>query len=137
MWRELEQWDRMDRELKLSGIRSLAVGVLWVAACILLATIIMGCQPGEKPSTADLLIEAENVITAGIETVGQAAQIGTLDPASREYRDIYNALRDASTMLDAAWTAYRGGDMGAADESRRAALALYQAVRPALVRIAQ
>lgn len=137
MWRELEQWDRMDRELKLSGIRSLAVGVLWVAACILLATIIMGCQPGEKPSTADLLIEAENVITAGIETVGQAAQIGTLDPASREYRDIYNALRDASTMLDAAWTAYRGGDMGAADESRRAALALYQAVRPALTRLAQ
>lgn len=137
MWKELEQWDAMDRQLRIDGARSAIGGILFVLGCILLASIIMGCQPDEKPSTADLLIEAENIITAGIETVGQAVQIGTLDPASREYRDIYNGLRDASAMLDAAWTAYRGGDMGAADEGRRAALALYQAVRPALMRYAR
>ncbi|MCB0055763.1 MAG: hypothetical protein KDE45_02010 [Caldilineaceae bacterium] len=137
MQKELGQWDALERQLKRNGVRSILGALLLVAACIALAAIIAGCQPGEKPSTADLLIEAENVVTAGIETVGQAVQIGTLDPASREYRDIYNALRDAGVLLDAAWTAYRGGDMGAADESRRAALALYQAVRPALMRYAQ
>lgn len=137
MWRELERWDRMDRQLRIDGARAAIGGILWVAACILLASIIMGCQPGEKPSTVDLLTEAESAIVAGIETVAQAVEIGTLDPASREYRDIYNALRDASAMLDSAWAAYRAGDMGSADSGRRAALALYQSIRPALVRLAQ
>lgn len=137
MRKELDQWDALERQLKLNGVRSFLGALVLVAACIALAAIISGCQPGEKPSTVDLLIEAENVVTAGIETVGQAVQIGTLDPASREYRDIYNALRDAGALLDAAWAAYRAGDIGEADESRRAALALYQAVRPALTRLAQ
>lgn len=135
MWRELDRWDRMDRELKLSGLRSLIGGLLWVAACILLASIIAGCQPGEKPSTVDLLVEAENVIATAAETTADAIALGRLDPASETYGRIYQGLQAASRALDAAWQAYRAGDMVGADGARRVALDAYMAIRPMLMEV--
>ena len=102
-------------------MRSILGALVLVAACIALAAIIAGCQPGEKPSTADLLIEAENVVTAGIETVGRAVQIGTLRSGIQRVPRHLQRAEGRGRASGCGRTAYRGGDMGAADESRRAA----------------
>lgn len=107
----------------------------WIAAIAVIAILLGGCQPGEKPSTIDLIVEAENVVATAAETVADAITLGRLDPQSPTYGRIYQGLQAASRALDAAWQAYRAGDMVGADGARRVALDAYMAIRPMLAEV--
>lgn len=130
MKHELDQWDQLERQMLSRGVRSMLSALAIVAVCIALATIIMGCQPGEQPSTIDLIVQTENAVATAAETVADAVALGTLDQHSQVYRRIYDGMQAASRALDAAWSAYRAGDMTGADGARRSAMDAYTAIRP-------
>jgi hypothetical protein len=115
----------------------IAQGSLWAVLLIWAAAMIYGCQPGERPSTIEMIIEAESLVTTAAQTVGDAIQLGRLDPQSETYGRIYQSLQAADKALDAAWSAYRAGDMVGADGARKVALDAYWAIRPLLLEIAQ
>jgi hypothetical protein len=110
-------------------------GAVWLAFLFITAMAVYGCQPGTKPSTIELIVEAESLVTAAANTVADAIELGRLDPRSETYGRIYQALRAADTALDAAWSAYRAGDMVGADGARAVALDAYWAIRPLLLEI--
>jgi hypothetical protein len=107
---------------------------LWLS--MMAAMMIAGCQE-TKPSTIELIVEAESLVTTAAQTVGQAIAIGRLDPQSDTYGEIYEALKSADMALDAAWSAYRAGDMVGADGARKVALDAYWSIRPMLLELAQ
>jgi hypothetical protein len=112
-------------------------GSFWFVLLIWAAAMVYGCQPGERPSTIEMIIEAESLVTTAAQTVGDAIQLGRLDPQSETYGRIYQSLQAADKALDAAWSAYRAGDMVGADGARKVALDAYWAIRPLLLEIAQ
>jgi hypothetical protein len=109
----------------------------WAVLLVWASAMVYGCQPGERPSTIEMIIEAESLVTTAAQTVGDAIQLGRLDPQSETYGRIYQSLQAADKALDAAWSAYRAGDMVGADGARKVALDAYWAIRPLLLEIAQ
>lgn len=109
----------------------------WAVMLIWAAAMVYGCQPGTKPSVIEAIVEAESLVTTAANTVADAIQLGRLDPQSETYGRIYQALQAADKALDAAWSAYRAGDMVGADGARAVALDAYWAIRPLLLEIAQ
>lgn len=97
---------------------------------MLVAIAIGGCQPEEKPSVAELIVQAESIVTTAAEAVGDAVRLGRIEPNSEAYARIYAGLQAASLALDGAWTAYRSGDLTGADTARESALSAYMAIRP-------
>ena len=110
---------------------------LWAVLLIWAAAMVYGCQPGERASTIEMIVEAESLVVTAANTVADAIQLGRLDPQSETYGRIYQSLQAADKALDAAWVAYRAGDMVGADGSRKVALDAYWAIRPLLLEIAQ
>ena len=110
---------------------------LWAVLLIWAAAMMYGCQVETRPSTIELIVEAESLVTTAASTVADAIQIGRLDPQSDTYGEIYAALQVADSALDAAWSAYRAGDMVGADGARAVALDAYWAIRPMLMEFAE
>jgi len=88
-----------------------------------------------KPTSIDVLMQAESAVTAGAETLRTAIDLGQVDTNSREYAAVYDGLQAASTALDAAWVAYRAGNAPSAEQSARTASSAYMAIRPLLLQI--
>lgn len=110
---------------------------LWFVVLVSLSLWISGCQPGTKPGTIEMIVEAESLVTTAANTVADAIQLGRLDTQSETYGRIYAGLQAADKALDAAWSAYRAGDMVGAEGARKVALDAYWAIRPMLLEIAQ
>ncbi|MBT8147290.1 MAG: hypothetical protein KJN90_10590 [Gammaproteobacteria bacterium] len=105
----------------------LAFLVLFFASC---------ATTQQKTSTADLLFQAESTITAGMETLKTAIDLGRVDINSAGYAAVYQGLEVANELMAQAWTAYRGGDDVGADSARQLALSSYMQIRPLLVDMA-
>ena len=114
------------------------VHVKLYSVLFILLACVAGCQhaTGEKPSTIDLLMQTESMLTAGMETLKTGIDIGTVDTTTSEYARVYAGLEKANTVMDSAWAAYRAGSLEQADASRRIALSTYQSIRPLLYQIA-
>jgi hypothetical protein len=110
-------------------------GSFWAVLLIWAAAMMYGCQPGTKPSTIEAIIEAESLVTTAANSVADAIQIGRLDPQSETYGRIYQGIQAADRALDAAWSAYRAGDMVGADGARQVALDFYWSIRPLLLEV--
>jgi hypothetical protein len=101
--------------------------LLFIAACNHNAT---------QPAPVDLLLQAESTITAGMETLKTAIDLGQVDVNSEAYAAVYAGLKSANEFMDGAWTAYRAGDLSGADSARRLAMSSYMHIRPLLVEMA-
>lgn len=110
------------------------VRITWLV--VALAALLAGCQTAPQRSAIDVLLEAEAMLTAAAQTLGDGARTGLINPRSDEYRRAYEALQDAGHAMDRAWDAYRLGDQALALESRGQAIALYLSLRPTLYRLA-
>lgn len=112
---------------------------LFVPMLVLVTMVMFACNPNRTdpaPSTMDVMMNTESVLTAGMDTLLAAVNLGTVDTSSREYAKVYAGLERANTTMDAAWAAYRAGDLSQADASRRIAMSTYQSIRPLLLQIA-
>ena len=111
----------------------------YVKLYLILAILMAGvaaCQPNEKPSVVDSLLQTESVLTSGMDTLKVAIDLGRVDTASPEYARVYAGLEQANTVMDGAWAAYRAGSLEQAEASRRIAMSTYNTIRPLLVQLA-
>lgn len=129
----------MDRFPKLSDMKPIVVPVTFVLAWVLVLFLLLGCQPGTKPtpSVFDALTTAESTITAGANTLKRAVELGTITTDDSDYHKAYTALHQAGEAMDVAWEAYRAGQLADADASKRLAMESYMLVRPILVRLSE
>ena len=126
----------MARWHETTRVRVLLLALVWVMA-LYAVTLNYGCRPvGERPSVHAFLTHTENIITAGSETLGQAISAGLVDTASQDYAHVYGGLARANVLLDGAWRSYLAGDQASANSVGVIALETYDAIRPALYRLA-
>lgn len=111
------------------------VSKFWLTIVMVVVLALTGCQPQDKPSTIELIVQTENLLYSAQETVKTAIKIGRIDTSSGEYLEIIEALKVADRALDASWEAYQAGDMSEADEARAIALDMYWQIRPFLVEL--
>ena len=110
---------------------------IWAA--LLLTVIVAGCQlgPNKPPTTLEILTTTESALTAGWETLGEAAAIGAIDVSSVDYMRFYTALERADNLLDSAWVSYENGSMGEAQTQAQIAAEIYRQIRPLLIDAAE
>jgi hypothetical protein len=126
------------RPLTKSETSTLLVLICWLLVLMLASWGVSGCQPGgTKPSVFESLKTAESTITAGANTLNRAVGMGMITTDDPDYAKAYNALHQAGSAMDRAWAAYRAGELGAADSSKRLAMDSYMLVRPILTRLAE
>jgi len=104
---------------------------------VLVLVLSIGCQPETRPSTFDVLSDAEAALVTTSNALHRAVALGTISTDAPAYARFYDALTEAGAIMDRAWAAYRAGATGHAEALSRSALEAYIAVRPLIQNLAR
>lgn len=115
----------MNEVMRWQHLTVVIITVLFLAGCM--------SQPTKPLTTEQMLVDTTMLIENGAIALGQAVQLGTLDPASEEYARAYTVLLKARDLVGTAWDAYAVDDVGRAETSAQIAISMYMQIRPLFV----